>query len=126
MPLYGDEKREYQRHWLAERRSTWLKEHGPCVDCGVWDDLEVDHVDRETKVTHRVWSWSKARRDFELAKCVARCETCHQARTTSQLVKEVCLRGHDKRVTGRDLHHSRCSECRREDDRLARAEGRKK
>jgi len=53
------------------------------VDCGTWDELQVDHVDASTKVSHRVWSWTKARRDTELAKCVARCFACHHKKTLS-------------------------------------------
>ena len=77
----GDRQRQYQREWLAARRAEWLAEHGPCVDCASSGDLQVDHVDATCKVTHRVWSWAKARRDAELAKCVVRCRSCHVAKT---------------------------------------------
>lgn len=70
-------QRQYQRQWIADRRAAWLAEHGPCVDCGTRDNLQVDHADASTKVTHRVWSWARERREAELAKCVARCESCH-------------------------------------------------
>jgi hypothetical protein len=81
---YADQaaQRDYQRQWLASRRSEWLAAHGPCVDCRTWDRLQVDHVDAATKVTHRVWSWAKVRREAELAKCVVRCEPCHFRKTT--------------------------------------------
>lgn len=83
MPYSDPEKqREYQRLWMAKRRADWIAEHGPCVDCGSYEDLQVDHVDASVKVTHRVWSWSKARRGVELAKCVVRCNPCHVAKTT--------------------------------------------
>lgn len=76
-----DEKRRYQREWLARRRSEWIEKNGPCIDCGSTEDLQVDHVDASTKVSHRVWSWSAERRKAELAKCVVRCERCHLKKT---------------------------------------------
>lgn len=77
--------RNYQREWLRKRRDSWLKENGPCVECGSWEKLEVDHKDRTTKVTHAVWSWSKQRREEELAKCQVLCEDCHMKKTIAEL-----------------------------------------
>jgi hypothetical protein len=79
-----DAQRAYQREWLARRRQEWIKSNGPCVDCGSWEDPEVDHANASDKVTHRVWSWSKARRDAELAKCVVRCGPCHEKKTVDR------------------------------------------
>jgi hypothetical protein len=70
-------QREYQRDWLRRNRNAWVSANGPCVDCGSTEDLQVDHVDRSLKVTHRVWSWALPRRLAELAKCVVRCKVCH-------------------------------------------------
>lgn len=78
-----DMQRKYMNEWIKRRRREWCTEHGPCIDCGSWDQLTVDHVDATTKVSHRIWSWAKARRDEELAKCVVRCWPCHQAKTTA-------------------------------------------
>jgi len=80
----------YQREWIKKRRLDWIAENGPCVDCGTWENLEVDHVDASQKVTHRIWSWSKARRDAELAKCAIRCIQCHDIKTVSSAE---CARG---------------------------------
>jgi hypothetical protein len=76
-------QRNYQRRWIAERREAWIRKHGPCIDCGTWDDLQVDHVDASAKVSHRVWSWSITRREAELAKCVVRCHPCHVKKTVA-------------------------------------------
>ena len=70
--------RAYQRAWIARRRAEWLADKC-CVACGSTDDLEVHHRDRNEKVTHRVWSWSRERREAELAKCEVRCRLCHFA-----------------------------------------------
>jgi hypothetical protein len=66
-----------------ERRVRWFKDHGPCA-CGSWSDLELHHVNPETKVSHRIWSWCNAKREAELAKCVAFCSACHKAITAQQ------------------------------------------
>ena len=77
---YADpaKQREYQRRWTAERRRGYLAGKC-CVDCGSEERLEFDHVEGE-KVSHRVWTWAAARLEEELAKCVVRCRSCHQAR----------------------------------------------
>lgn len=76
-------QREYMRLWMKRRRDEWVAENGPCIDCGSFENLQVDHIDAEFKVTHRVWSWSKKRREAELAKCVVRCRPCHAKKTTA-------------------------------------------
>jgi len=124
-------QRQYQNEWLKKRRRDWLAENGPCVDCGSWAELEVDHLDPAVKVTHRVWSWSSEKRKAELAKCVVRCEPCHSLRTSSQMRTRICINGHDKDVVGRDSYGlpsgtGYCAECRRERHRRERLEGRKK
>lgn len=82
MPYSSREKqREHQRKWLAARRASWFKAHGPCLSCSSWDRLELDHVDPAQKVAHNVWSWSEERRAIELAKCQVLCHGCHKAKT---------------------------------------------
>ena len=80
---------------MRNRRKEWFDLHGPCEACGSWIGLEVHHVNPETKVSHRVWSWSKKRRDAELAKCVVLCFTCHHATTfkLSRFVPDVSPEG---------------------------------
>jgi hypothetical protein len=70
-------QRDYQNTWLKNRRLKWLQENGPCAECGSWEKLEVDHINPETKIDHKVWSWSQERRDIELAKCQVLCNYCH-------------------------------------------------
>lgn len=77
------QQRNYQRLWMANRRTEWFEENGPCVFCGSWDDLQLDHVNPEEKFTHRIWSYTKEKRDAELAKCRPLCKVCHQNRTNS-------------------------------------------
>ena len=88
MAYVGDQKREYQRKWIAKRRMDWIKKNGPCVDCGTWDDLEVDHNNADSKAFNvsQLWSLSKTnpRRIEELEKCVVRCVNCHLFKTVKQ------------------------------------------
>jgi len=110
------QQRAYQREWMARRRAAWLAENGPCVDCGSWDDLQVDHIDPQAKVSHRVWNWADARRLAELAKCAVRCRQCHDEKTNEQgRRKRFCKRGHDTWIDGRDSEY-RCHQCRVEFD----------
>src|ERR1700677_14016 len=76
-----EQKNRYQRELVARRRSEWFATNGPCVDCGTWEDLRVDHADAAAKVTHRVFTWSAPKRAAELAKCVVRCHQCHVTKT---------------------------------------------
>ena len=48
-------QRAYQREWMARRRAAWFADKS-CVRCGSTERLEIDHVDRSTKVTHALWS----------------------------------------------------------------------
>lgn len=76
-----EKQREYQRKWMAKRKEEFFKDK-ECVECGDNEYLELDHIDPETKVTHSVWSWSKERREVELAKCQVLCENCHKKKTS--------------------------------------------
>jgi hypothetical protein len=78
-------QREYQKNWIKERRDRWFEENGPCCTCGSWINLELDHEDPSTKISHRVWSWSQERRDKELEKCRALCRICHRNKTSAEL-----------------------------------------
>ncbi len=88
-PEHASRRRAQRRagvsRWRHIRRGRWLWKNGPCQRCGSWTDLEVDHIDPATKVSHAVWSWSKPRRMRELAKCQVLCRTCHQEKSTGAL-----------------------------------------
>lgn len=74
--------REYQRRWVARRRAEFLA--GKCCSlCGATSDLDIDHVDPGSKVSHRVWSWRKELREAELAKCQILCSRHHQEKTNA-------------------------------------------
>lgn len=89
----------YQNAWKKQRRDVWFAENGPCVDCGSWDELRLDHVDPASKIDHKIWTWSEVRRLAELAKCVVRCFSCH-------VIKTKANREH---VSGEKHHFARLS-----------------
>lgn len=81
MPYKDPEaQRKYQREWVAARRTEYFQDKF-CETCSTVENLELDHVDPETKVDNRIWSWSAARREIELAKCVVLCHDCHVAKS---------------------------------------------
>jgi 5-methylcytosine-specific restriction endonuclease McrA len=102
-------QREYQNAWMARRRQNWLDENGPCQRCGATENLEVDHIERHTKVDHKVWSWSQARREAELAKCQVLCESCHLEKTLAEIPGRVC--GTNSAYVDRNGKGCRCPEC---------------
>ena len=59
---------------------------GKCnhVDCEETDGLHFDHIIRETKSDHRIWSWSRARRLAEIAKCQLLCEYHHVEKSMTE------------------------------------------
>lgn len=74
-----DKQREYQRQWIKSRRLEYLSDKC-CAECGESNMLElhIHHKDPTQKVSHRIWSWSRVRRDEELLKCDVLCEPCHK------------------------------------------------
>lgn len=87
MPYKDKEKqREYQRNWMRKRRDDFFKDKS-CVKCGSVSDLEIDHINPEEKVRHAIWSYSKEKRDTEIAKCQVLCNECHKKKTNEQRPK---------------------------------------
>lgn len=104
----------YQSKWMQERREAWLLKYGPCVLCGSWDNLEVDHIDRTIKVDHRVWSWSEQRRSEELSKCQVLCHSCHRAKTNIECYPNTHRNGVAIGAHGTTTNYRRgcrCAEC---------------
>lgn len=75
-----DLMRKYKREWVAKRKAEWFSDKY-CVVCGSTETLELDHIDRSTKVSHSIWSWSEIRRNEELAKCQVLCHDHHLEKT---------------------------------------------
>lgn len=81
-----EKQREYQRLWIAKRRSDFFSEKRCAVWwCGSTTNLELDHIDPKKKVSHNIWSWTKERREAEISKCQILCEPCHMDKTINQM-----------------------------------------
>ena len=90
MPFENKEKsNEYHRNRIAKTRSDFLSGKS-CVKCGSEKELEIDHIKREDKISHRIWSWSKERREKELKKCQILCVLCHREKTVSEMSIKHC------------------------------------
>ena len=87
MGYTGEKKREYARQWMAKRRADYFKDKS-CVQCGSRENLELDHIDPSTKLTHCIWSWRLERRLEELSKCQVLCCDCHTDKS-SKYFKEL-------------------------------------
>jgi hypothetical protein len=89
MPLATPElRREYARRWSAARRAAYFADKA-CARCGSTDGMQLHHVYQETKAAHCIWSWSQARRERELAKCIILCGACHKEETTRQRARPI-------------------------------------
>ena len=64
--MSAESRKAAQKIWYLEvvkpRRQMWLEENGPCARCGANENLEVDHIDPLTKVSHNVWTWAEEKR----------------------------------------------------------------
>lgn len=110
-----EQQREYQRNWMAARRNAFFHDKC-CVQCGSTENLELDHIDRNEKEDHNVWSWSEERRQKELAKCQVLCYDCHLEKTRKENQRDICKNGHpftDENTQYRKEGWKRCRTCRR-------------
>ena len=113
-------QRAFQRHAVARKRAEWLNEHGPCRSCGSVENLEVDHIDRSTKIDHKVWSWAEPRRLEELSKCQVLCKKCHLEKTSQETLTP---HGTNTRYTRRGCRCQLCRDAHAKTRRLRYAAG---
>src|SRR5665213_4211804 len=118
MTYAGQQKRDYQREWVARRRADFFTDK-QCISCGSTEQLQLDHIDPSTKIDHKIWYWSQVRREVELAKCQVLCRPCHEAKTAIENSRPI-PHGTDAGYTKRKC---RCLLCR-EEHRRAKAEWR--
>ncbi len=70
-------RRKYARDWRRKRRMAFFADK-TCYYCGSAGDLSLHHLDPLTKTDHNIWSWSRKRREAEIAKCKVLCRLCHE------------------------------------------------
>ena len=81
--------RAAQWAWMKKRRQEWFAINGPCAKCGSNNNLELDHIDPNTKISHNIWSWADERRTIELAKCQVLCKECHKEKSDKELERPI-------------------------------------
>jgi 5-methylcytosine-specific restriction endonuclease McrA len=101
--------RKYQREWRQARWQAWVDENGPCAQCGSDEGVQVDHMDPDKKVSHRIWSWREERRLEELAKCQVLCRPCHNEKTSRE--RGAPEHGTNARYTSKK-YYCRCQPCK--------------
>jgi 5-methylcytosine-specific restriction endonuclease McrA len=79
-----EDKQKFQREWIAKRKAEFFKDK-ICAKCDSNYDLQLDHIDRTIKTSHRIWSWSEEKRNEELKKCQVLCSKCHKIKTKIDL-----------------------------------------
>lgn len=94
------------------RRNTWFQVNGPCVKCGSWENLELDHINPKLKVTHRIWSWSQSKREVELSKCQVLCKICHKEKTSNEKRERYSKNWKHGTLTGYYNRKCRCDSCK--------------
>lgn len=99
-----EQQREYQRQWIANRRTRFFAGKF-CARCGSTNRLELDHKDPAQKVDHKVWSWSEARRNVEVAKCQILCNTCHKIKSGMEYPKG--MGHHSRKWTDKQVQQAR-------------------
>ena len=92
----------YCRFKAALIRALYLYDK-VCAKCDSIENLEIDHIDPDTKIDHRIWSWSEQHRSEELLKCQVLCRNCHKAKHRPPII-------HGTR-TGYKNRGCRCIEC---------------
>lgn len=80
-------QREFQRKWVAKRRSDHFKgKH--CANCGkaiTSKTAELDHKKAKMNRTgHKIWSREKKDRTKEIKKTQILCTACHKKKTARQ------------------------------------------
>lgn len=117
-----EKQKEYQRQWVARRRAAWFATQ-ECAWCDSTDRLELHHVDPNKKVGHAIWSWSQARRDAEIAKCIVLCRSCHhRGHAEARRIAAELTQGHGTlRCYHRGCRCQQCKTARRDAERAYKA-----
>jgi 5-methylcytosine-specific restriction endonuclease McrA len=85
---YREKNKARMRQVYWERRTAALEQlGGVCVDCGLSDNLEFDHVyasEKEYQINSLFSGGSSVKLAAELAKCVLRCYDCHKLKSARE------------------------------------------
>lgn len=115
---YNEYMREYMKARIAKRRAEAVKQlGGKCVKCGSSENLEFDHIDRDSKDPRAgghgkgsMWTFSEKRFQAELVKCQLLCHDCHLAKTMTENLRLGIAVLHGGGLTGK--RNCYCSLCK--------------
>lgn len=89
----SERKREYRRkydlnRYHIRRNKAILQLGGKCNVCGSVRNLEIDHINRDSKEFNISVSWGVSEKRFqkELQKCQLLCSQCHKTKSISESV----------------------------------------
>ena len=94
MPSHKDpaERNRYSREYMARRYAARRAEAisclgGQCAWCGATEGLELDHIDRSTKIASvaKLMVAARAKFEAEVAKCQLLCQSCHGGKTHEEV-----------------------------------------
>jgi 5-methylcytosine-specific restriction endonuclease McrA len=123
---YNAYMRKYMLERIRKRREYALSKLGDkCVNCGISENLEFDHIDPKSKkdVIANLWSYSKKILEEELAKCQLLCMPCHQRKSIMEAGKKIAKGAHG---TVSSYRYCRCDVCREANSAHARQYRKKK
>lgn len=109
---YNEYMKDYMLRRYHKLRAEWISRLGGiCVECGTSYNLEFDHIvaeDKEFDIARILSSHSKAKIEYEMAKCQLLCKECHLEK--SLLEGDLPTVEHGAGVSGK--RNCRCDLCR--------------
>lgn len=105
--------RERQKRRQETRDYYLAKLGGKCVNCASSDDLQFDHVDKNTKTmrTSHLWDYASNVIEKELANCQLLCRPCHIEKSLK--FSDYGQEGEHGTIWKYIKHRCRCSLCKR-------------
>lgn len=96
-----------------EKKRVWISENGPCVKCGSWNQIEIDHivpVGRRNYDNVDIFGWAPERLKKELQNCQCLCNACHCKKSADE--KRGVRRNPNHGLNSYARHGCRCEVCR--------------
>jgi hypothetical protein len=119
-----DINREYMRQYMLKRYHDRRKKAidklgGKCVECNNAEELQFDHIDRNTKKFTIASLSSINEKAFweEINKCQLLCETCHQKKTLIDLGQKS---GKETHGTLSSYRYCKCDLCKEAHNKYTR------
>jgi hypothetical protein len=110
--MVPSKRRAYRKaRYIKNLENAKKKLGGRCVRCGVYENLQFDHIDPATKVVEvsRAADSQVSALEGELAKCQLLCGTCHADKTLVDAGKKKARGTHG---TVSSYRYCKCSKCR--------------